>query len=134
MAKKAANTRQNEYQCCIETNQSDKYCVRVQARFKRHDWVLRVYFLASTVDRAVRKMEQSVQFLQQNEDRLWFWGIDRSDDPNVSSEMLREAGLHLDRRTEFPRRAERLRVASEQPVPAVLLEPVRRRLADSVSL
>jgi hypothetical protein len=134
MAKKAASVRQNEYRCCIETNQSDKYCVRVRVRFKRHDWVLRVYFLASTVDRAIRKMEQSVQFLQRNEDRLWFWGIDRSDDPNVSSEMLREAGLHLDRRTEFPRRTELLTVASEQRVPAILLEPVGRRLADSVSL
>ena len=131
---KKANSRWNEYRCCIETNQNDKYCVRIRARFKRHDWVLPVFFLASTFQRAIRKLEQTVQFLQQNEDRLWFWGVDRSDDPNVSDEMLCEAGVHLDRRTEFPRRTERLAVPPEQRVPPFLLKPARRRLAESVEL
>jgi hypothetical protein len=45
--------------------------------------------------------------------------------------MLREAGLHLDRRREFPRRTERLAVAPEQPVSAFLLKPVRRALEAS---
>jgi hypothetical protein len=135
MAKKTAprqNARQNEYRCCVELNQNDKYCVRIQARFKRRDWVLPVYFLASSFDRALRKLEQSVQFLQQQEDRLWFWGVDRSDDPNVSAEMLQEAGLRLDRRGEFPRHTERLAIAPDQRVPTVLLQPMRQRLAESV--
>jgi hypothetical protein len=133
MARKTA-PRQNEYRCCVEMNQNEKYCVRIQARFRRHGWVLPVYFMASTLDRAVRKLEQAVQYLQRHEDRLWFWGVDRSDDPEVSAELLRDAGLCLDRRGEFPRRTERLAVAPEQPVPALLLAPVRRRLAASASL
>jgi hypothetical protein len=135
MAKKAAqrqNAWHNEYRCCVEINQNDKYCVRIQARFKRRDWVLPVYFLASSFDRALRKLEQSVQYLQQQEDRLWFWGVDRTDDPNVSAEMLQEAGLRLDRRGEFPRHTERLAVAPDQRVPTVLLAPMRQRLANSV--
>ncbi len=129
---KRTSPRQNEYRCCVEMNQNDKYCVRIHARFKRHDWELPVYFLASTLPRAIRKLEQTAQFLQQHEDRLWFWGVDRSDDPNVSAEMLREAGLRLDRRQEFPRRTERLAVTPEQPITALLLDPMRRRLAESV--
>lgn len=133
MAKKTA-PRQNEYRCSVEVNQNDKYCVRIHARFKRHAWVLPVYFLASSFERALRKLEQSVQFLQQHEDRLWFWGVDRSDDPNVAAEMLQEAGLRLDRRAEFPRRTERLAVTPDERVPAALLQPMRQRLAESVQM
>jgi hypothetical protein len=112
-------------------NQNGKYCVRVQTHFARHSWVLSVYFLASSFDRAMKKLEQSLQFLQRQEDRLWFWGVDRSDDPNLSAEMLREAGLHLDRRSEFPRKATGLSVPPGRPVPAFLLAPVRRGLAEA---
>jgi len=127
-----AGSQRNEYRCVIEMNQNDKYCVRVRARFARHSWVLPVYFLASSFERAMKKLEQSLQFLQRQEDRLWFWGVDRSDDPNLSGEMLREAGLHLDQRGEFPRKAASLSVPPERPVPAFLLAPVRRGLAESV--
>jgi hypothetical protein len=131
MTKKASG-RQNEYRCCVELNQNGKYCVRVRARFVRHNWELPVYFLASTFDRAVRRLEQALQFLQREEDRLWFWGVERSDDPNVSADMLREAGLNRDRRGDFPRRAERLLLSPEQPVSGFLIAPIRRGLADSV--
>jgi hypothetical protein len=131
MAKKA-NSGRNEYNCSVELNQAGKYCVRIHARFKRHSWVLPVYFLASTMDRAIRKLEESVQFLQQHEDRLWFWGVDRSDDPNISAEMLQEAGLRLDRRQELPRRNERLTLRPEQRVPTFVLDAVRKRLAESI--
>jgi hypothetical protein len=77
----------NEYQCTIEVNQTGKYCVRVRAIFARKAWVLPVYFLASTFDRAMRKLEQVLQFLQQKEERLWFWGVEYSDDPNFSEEL-----------------------------------------------
>ncbi len=129
---KKASQRWNEYDCCIEMNQNGKYCARIQAHFKRHGWILPVYFLASTSEPAIRKLEQTVQFLQQNEERLWLCGVDRTGDPHVSAEMLCEAGLHLDRRAEFPQRTERLTVAPEQRVPAFLLEPVRRGLAQSI--
>ena len=124
--------QRNEYRCAIEMNQNGKYCVRIRATFARHSWALSVYFLASSFDRAMKKLEQSLQLLQRQEERLWFWGVDRSDDPNLSGEMLREAGLHLDRRAEFPRKAASLSVPPGRPVPAFLLAPVRRGLAASV--
>ncbi|MBI3669279.1 MAG: hypothetical protein HY237_05815 [Acidobacteria bacterium] len=124
--------QRNEYRCSIEVNQNGKYCVRIRASFARHSWVLSVYFLASSFDRAMKKLEQSLQFLQRQEDRLWFWGVDRSDDPNLSGEMLREAGLRLDRRAEFPRKSASMSLPPERPVPAFALAPVRRGLAESI--
>ena len=126
------SNQRNEYQCTIEVNQNGKYCVRVRAMFARKGWVLPVYFLASTFDRAMRKLEQVLQFLQQKEDQLWFWGVEYSDDPNFSEELVREAGLRLDRRIEFPRRSSSVALSPEKPVPAVLLAPVRRGLAHSI--
>src|SRR6202035_4416736 len=121
----------NKYRCCIELNQNCKYCVRIRVRFTRHAWVLPVYFLASTFDRALQKLEHTLLFLQRQEDRLWFWGVDRTDDPNVSAEMLREAGVGLDRRMDFPRDTESVVVAPERPLPALLLAPTRRSFAES---
>jgi hypothetical protein len=131
MSRKASG-HHNEYRCCVEMNQNGKYCVRIRAHFAQHDWELPVYFLASTFDRAIRRLEQAVKFLQKDEDRLWFWGVERSDDPNVSAEMLRESGLNLDRRTDFPRRAESLAVAPEQRVSAFQIAPLRRALAEFI--
>lgn len=122
----------NEYQCSIEVNQNGKYCVRVRAMFARKGWVLPVYFLASTFDRAMRKLEEVLQFLQQKEERLWFWGVEYSDDPNFSGELVSEAGLHLDRRAQFPRRSANVALMPEKPVPAVMLAPVRRGLANAI--
>jgi hypothetical protein len=122
----------NEYQCSIEVNHNGKYCVRVRAVFARKSWTLPVYFLASTFDRAMRKLEQVLQYLQRKEERLWFWGVEYSDDPNFSAELVREVGLKLDRRAEFPRRSANVTLTPEKPVPAVLLAPVRRGLANSI--
>lgn len=124
--------QRNDYRCSIEVNQNGKYCVRIRAHFIRHAWTLSVYFLASSFDRAMKKLEQSLQFLQRQEERLWFWGVDRSDDPNLAAELLREAGLRLDRRAEFPRRSASMALPPEKPVPAFLLAPVRRGLAESL--
>ena len=123
-----ANNR-NEYQCSIEVNHNGKYCVRVRASYARKGWVLPVFFLASTFDRAMGKLEETLQFLQQKEERLRFWGVEHSDDPKISGELVREAGLSLDRRCEFPRRSENVALSPEKRVPAVLLAPVRRGLA-----
>lgn len=122
----------NEYQCTIEINQNGKYCVRVRAVFTRKSWTLPVYFLASTFDGAMKKLEQTLQYLQRQEERLWFWGVERSDDPNFAADLLKEAGLRLDRRAEFPRRSANLALSPEKSVPAVLLAPVRRGLASSI--
>jgi len=107
--------------------------VRVRAVFGHDGWSLPVYFLASSFNAAMKKLEEALQLLQKNEERLRFWGVERSDDPNVAGDLLREFGLWLDRRREFPRKVAELGVQRERPVPASLLAPVRRILADSVS-
>jgi hypothetical protein len=123
----------NEYLCAIEKNQNGKYNVRVRAVFGHDGWSLPVYFLASSFNAAMKKLEEALQLLQKNEERLRFWGVERSDDPNVAGDLLREFGLWLDRRREFPRKVAELGIQRERPVPASLLAPVRRILADSVS-
>jgi hypothetical protein len=123
----------NEYLCAIEKNQNGKYNVRVRAVFGSDGWSLPVYFLASSFNAAMKKLEEALQLLQKNEERLRFWGVERSDDPNVAGDLLREFGLWLDRRKEFPRKTAELGIQRERPVPASLLAPVRRILADSVS-
>jgi hypothetical protein len=122
----------NDYRCCMERNQSGKYCVRIQVFYPRHAWNLAVYFLASSFDRAMKKLEESLDFLQRHEEKLWFWGVDRAEDMGFSAEFLREAGMKLDQRTEFPRRATNLSLAPERQVPAFVLGPVRRGLAESM--
>src|SRR6202047_4303264 len=122
----------NDYRCSIERNQAGKYCVRIRVRYLRHAWLLGVFFLASNFDKAMKKLEESVDFLQRHEEKLWFWGVDRAEDMGFSAEFLREAGLKLDHRTEFPRRATNLSLAPEREVPAFVLGPVRRGLAESV--
>jgi hypothetical protein len=122
----------NEYRCSIERNQGGKYCVRLRVHYPRHAWSLGVFFLASSFDRAMKKLEESLDFLQRQEEKLWFWGVDRAVDMGFSAEFLREAGLKLDRRIEFPQKAANLTLAPERTVPAFVLGPVRRGLAESM--
>jgi hypothetical protein len=132
--KHAARTSavRNSYRCSIERNQNGKYCVRIQVRYPRHAWTLEVFFLASSFNRAMSKLEESLDFLQRNEEKLWFWGVDRAEDMGFSAEFLREAGMQLDRRSEFPRKAANLSVKPELEVPTFALGPMRRGLAESV--
>src|SRR5215467_2717111 len=127
-----ASTLRNDYRCSIEKNQNGKYCVRIHVRYPRHAWTLGVFFLAGSFDRAMKKLEEALDFLQRHEEKLWFWGVDRADDMGFSVEFLREAGLKLDHRSEFPRRATSLSLAPEREVPAFVLGPVRRGLAEAV--
>jgi len=134
--KKNAPTRssslRNDYRCSIEKNQTGKYCVRIRVLYPRHAWTLAVFFLASSFDRAMKKLEESLHFLQRNEEKLWFWGVDRAEDLAFSAEFLKEANLHLDCRNEFPRKSANLSVEPERDVPAFVLGPVRRGLAEAV--
>ena len=127
-------TARNDYRCSMERNQGGKYCVRIQVHYPRHAWTLGVYFLASSFDRAMKKLEEGLDFLQRNEEKLWFWGVDRAEDLGFSAEFLKEAGLRLDRRAEFPRKAASLTVAPEKDVPAFALGPMRRGLAESLEI
>ena len=127
-------TARNDYRCSMERNQGGKYCVRIQVHYPRHAWTLSVYFLASSFDRAMKKLEEGLDFLQRNEEKLWFRGVDRAEDLGFSAEFLKEAGLRLDRRVEFPRKAASLTVAPEKDVPAFALAPMRRGLAESLEM
>jgi hypothetical protein len=138
----------NEYICTIERNQNGKYCVRIRAAFsagadtespkrlrasQERGWSLAVYFLASSFSASMKKLAEALQILQKNEERLRFWGVERSDDPNLAGDLLRDSGLRLDRRREFPSKVAELNIARERAVPASMLAPVRRTLADSVA-
>jgi hypothetical protein len=131
-ASRTSNLIRNDYRCSIELNQNGKYCVRIRVQYPRHAWNLGVFFLASSFDRSMKKLEESLRFLQRNEEKLWFWGVDRSEDLAFSAEFLKDAGLLLDRRLEFPRKAATLALEPERDVPAFVLGPVRRGLAESV--
>jgi hypothetical protein len=131
MPPRPSNVR-NDYRCSIEKNQGGKYCVRIRVHYPRHAWSLSVFFLASSFDRAMKKLEESLDFLQRQEEKLWFWGVDRAEDMGFSAEFLREAGMKLDKRTEFPPKAANLTLPPERSVPAFVLGPVRRGLAESV--
>ena len=132
MAARTTTTVRNGYRCSIERNQSGKYCVRIQVRYPRHAWTLGVFFLAASFDRAMKKLEEALDFLQRHEEKLWFWGVDRAEDMGFSAEFLRQAGLLLDRRSEFPQKTANISLAPEREVPAFILGPMRRGLAESV--
>jgi hypothetical protein len=123
----------NAYLCAIEKNQTAKYDVRVRAVFRRDGWTLPVYFLASSFNAAMKKLAESLQSLQKNEERLRFWALERTDDPNLAGDLLKEFGLALDRRKDLPRKVAELSVPRERPVRSSSLAPVRRVLADSLA-
>jgi hypothetical protein len=125
-------SNRNEYRCGVETNRNGKYVIRVQATFGRRAWSLRLYFLASSFDRAMKKLDAALQFLQRHEERLWFWAADRGEDPKLAGEILQEIGLQLDRRAEFPRKAAVAQVAPERPLAAFVTASLRRDLTDSL--
>lgn len=133
---KRTSMHANQYCCTIEKNQNGKYNVRVRARFGNggpHGWTLPVYFMASSFNAAMKKLEESLQLLQKHEHKLRFWGVERSDDPNMAGDLLQEFGLWLDRRRDFPRKVGEVGVLRDRPVPAAMLAPLRRVLADAVA-
>jgi hypothetical protein len=123
----------NEYRCCIEINQNGKYSVRIQVRFGGKAWSLPVFFLVSSFDAAIKRLEEAVQLLQREEERLWFWGVERSDDPKLAAELLGHMGLRYDQRREFPRRVAEFAVPAGRAVSAFRLAQARRALAESIS-
>jgi hypothetical protein len=132
--KQKVSMRTNQYRCTIERNQNGKYNVRIRAQFGGPQvWVLPVYFLASSFSAAMKKLEESLQLLQKTEEKLRFWAVERTDDPNLAGDLLQDFGLRLDRRRDFPRRLGEIAVPRERPVSAAVLAPLRRILADAVA-
>src|ERR1700690_1173102 len=83
----------NEYLCAIEKTQNGKYNVRLRAAFGRGAWSLPIYFLASSFNAAMKKLEEALRILQKNEERLRFWTVEHSDDPAMAGDLLQESGL-----------------------------------------
>lgn len=121
----------NQYLCSLEKNQAGKFAGRIRARFARQNWVLSVYYVSSSFDQAMRKLEQTLRFLQRSEERLWFWGIDRSDDPNFAADLLGAEGLKLDHRAEFPAHSATVLLEPDGPVAGDHLKPLRRDFSQS---
>lgn len=138
MPKSSGSSAVNAYACAIEKTQNGKYNVRIKADFaqaiepKSGPWSLQLYFLASSFNAAMKKLEESLQALQKNEDKLRFWGVERTDDPTFTGDLLSEFGLWLDRRRDFPRKVAELTVTRERQVVSSQLAQLRRVLADSI--
>ncbi len=104
--------------------------MRIRAHFARQHWDMSVYFVASSHAHAMQKLEQCLRFLQRNEERLWFWGVDRSDDPNFAAEIAwRSRTGKWTRRTEFPRRSAMIAIAPDRILFKELLAPVRQEFS-----
>jgi hypothetical protein len=134
-SKRALRGHGNRYCCAIERSQNGKFNVRIRARFgngSSQGWALPVYFLASSFTAATKKLEECLQLLQKNEERVRFWGIERSDDPNMPAELLEGFGLWLDRRRDFPRKWAEVVAQRERPIPSGALAPLRRTLSVSI--
>lgn len=123
----------NKYFCAVERNQNGKYNIRIRVIFGQDGWTLPVYFLTSSFTLGMKKLGEALQYLQKNEERLRFWGRERTDDPTFAGDLLKESGLGLDRRKELPKKAAELGVTRERPVTAAVLGPIRRFLSDSIS-
>jgi hypothetical protein len=98
--KQRTSMRSNQYRCTIERNQNGKYNVRIRAQFGSggsQGWVLPLYFLASSFNAAMKKLEESLQLLQKSEEKLRFWTVERTDDPALAGDLLEEFGLWVDR-------------------------------------
>src|SRR5277367_2874348 len=80
----------NLYYCAMEKTQNGKYNIRSRVQFERGGWALSVYFLASSFNAGMKRLEESLQLLQKSEERLRFWGVERSDDPNLAGDLLQE--------------------------------------------
>lgn len=131
ITRKKIITARNEYRCSLERNQAGKQSARIRARFARQNWELSIYFIAPSRQHAMRKLERVLRFLQLNEERLWFWGADRRDDPDFSAGILNDIGLKLDRRAEFPQRFSLVSLAPDRPIPDDQFDLVRRNLGQT---
>ena len=93
----------NSYRISVEPNQAGKLEVRLEGRYGASRWPLRVYFRVNTPERLLGRLQSVLRFLQRHEEELWMWGSNPSDHSLLFDELLRGAGLELDRRSEFPR-------------------------------
>lgn len=121
-------TPRNTYRISVEPNQAGKHEVRLEARFGESAWSLRVYFLSSTPERLLARLQNVLRYLQRHEEELWMWGSNASDRSLLFDELLREAGLELDRRKDFPRSAVVLAARPGEAFRPLQLAELKRKL------
>jgi hypothetical protein len=119
----------NTYRCSIERNHSQRYEVRLEARYGRPDWALRVFFLATTPERVLARVPAALRFLHRNQEKLWLWGADPSDRSLLFQDLLDSAGFRLDRRRQFPASAVVVTARAEQALTPLALAEFKRKLA-----
>lgn len=123
----------NTYRVGVEPNQVGKYEVRLEARYGESGWSLRVYFLASTPERLLGRLQSVLRFLQRQEEELWMWGSNPSDRSLLFEELLRSAGLELDRRKESPRAAVVLTARPGEAFRPLQLAELKRKLGERLA-
>jgi len=132
MATRTSSVR-NDYRCSIERNQSGKYCVRLQVHYPRHAWNLSVFFLAGSFDRAMKRLEEALDFLQRQEEKRGsgVWTAPKTWAFRPSSSRMR-----VEARPPFriSKKGHQRIAGPGAPVPAFVLGPMRRGLAESVEV
>lgn len=123
----------NTFRVSVEQNQSGKWAAQIEARYAPTRWTLRVYFLATNPASLVNRLLRAVRFLQREEEKLWIWGSDPSDRELLFDQLLEQAGLQLDRRRDFPRRAVSLAVPAGQSFRPLHLAELKRRLSERLA-
>lgn len=120
----------NTFRITAERNQSGKWAVRIEAFYAASRWTLNVYLVAASPRRLVSRLQTALRYLQREEEKLWLWGSDASDRDLLFGQMLRDAGLQLDRRRDFPRRAVVLAVPSGQAFRPTQFAEIKRKLSE----
>ena len=123
----------NSYRLAVDRNHNQRLEIRIEAHYVRPNWTLRVFFLASTPERALTRALHALRFLHREEEKLWLWGADPSDRALLFDDLLARADLRLDRRHSFPRTAIAVIAACDQPLTPLLVAETRRKLATRLS-
>ncbi|MFQ5776932.1 MAG: hypothetical protein ACE5IP_02875 [Terriglobia bacterium] len=121
-------TSRNTFRINAEVNRAGRYELRVEARYAGTGWCLRVFFVASTPERLLSRLQSALRYLQRREEELWLWGSNASDRSLLFEELMHGAGVELDRRSEFPRAGVVLRARPGAAFRPLQLAEVKRKL------
>lgn len=123
----------NTFRISAERNQAGKWAVRIEAFYAASKWKLNVYFVAGSPRRLVSRLQTVLRYLQREEEQLWLWGSDSSDRELLFGQLLSDAGVQLDRRKDFPRRAMVFSVAPGRPLASSQFAELKRKLAQRLA-
>lgn len=118
----------NIFRLNADVNRAGRYEFRLEARYAETGWCLRVFFVASTPERLVTRLQSALRYLQRQEEELWLWGSNASDRSLLFDELMRGAGVELDRRREFPRGGVVIQARPGEAFRPLQLAEVKRKL------